>query len=121
MAVAGLVDNGYNVPNMRVEALIKKSHLPVWFYRAPGANQHTFAIESFLDEMASAGGLDPYQMRRKLLAGKLDWLKVLDAAAEKGDWGKPLPKGAGAASPFACIPTVSARRSPRSRSNRTVS
>jgi isoquinoline 1-oxidoreductase beta subunit len=93
--VAGLVDNGYNVPNMRVESLVKNTHLPVWFWRAPGANQHNFAIESFLDEMASASGLDPYQMRRKLLEGKPDWLKVLDTAAEKGDWGKPLPKGSG--------------------------
>jgi isoquinoline 1-oxidoreductase beta subunit len=94
-ATAGLSDNGYNVPNTRVEAIIKNTHLPVWFWRAPGANQHVFAIESFLDEIASAGGLDPYQMRRKLLAGKPDWLKVLDTAAEKGDWGKPLPKGRG--------------------------
>jgi isoquinoline 1-oxidoreductase beta subunit len=93
--VDGLWDNGYNVPNMRVGSLVKNTHLPVWFYRAPGANQHTFAIESFLDEMASASGLDPYQMRRKLLEGKPDWLKVLDTAAEKGDWGKPLPKGSG--------------------------
>jgi isoquinoline 1-oxidoreductase beta subunit len=93
--VDGLWDNGYNVPNMRVESLVKNTHLPVWFYRAPGANQNTFAIESFLDEMASASGLDPYQMRRKLLEGKPDWLKVLDTAAEKGDWGKPLPKGSG--------------------------
>jgi isoquinoline 1-oxidoreductase beta subunit len=94
-AVAGLVDNGYNVPNMRVESLVKNTHLPVWFWRAPGANQHIFAVESFLDEMAAAGGLDPYQMRRKLLEGKSDWLKVLDTAAEKGDWGKPLPQGSG--------------------------
>ena len=93
--VDGLWDNGYNVPNMRVESLVRNTHLPVWFYRAPGANQHTFALESFLDEMASASGLDPYQMRRKLLEGKPDWLKVLDTAAEKGDWGKPLPKGSG--------------------------
>jgi isoquinoline 1-oxidoreductase beta subunit len=92
-SVAGLADNGYKVPNTRVEALIKNTHLPVWFWRAPGANQHVFAIESFLDEIASASGLDPYQVRRKLLEGKPDWLKVLDTAAEKGDWGKPLPRG----------------------------
>jgi isoquinoline 1-oxidoreductase subunit beta len=93
--VAGLDDNGYSVPNMRVESLVKNTHLPVWFWRSPGVNQHTFAIESFLDEMAVANGLDSYQIRRKLLEGKPDWLKVLDAAAEKGDWGKPLPKGSG--------------------------
>jgi isoquinoline 1-oxidoreductase subunit beta len=95
MAVAGLASNGYNVPNTRVEALIKNTHMPVGFWRAPGANQHVFAIESFLDEMASAGNLDPYQVRRKLLEGKPDWLKVLDTAAAKGDWGKPLPRGSG--------------------------
>ena len=95
MAVAGLASNGYKVPNTRVEALMKNTHLPVWFWRAPGANQHVFAIESFVDEMAAASGLDPYQMRRKLLEGEPDWLKVLDTAAEKGDWGKPLPKGTG--------------------------
>jgi isoquinoline 1-oxidoreductase subunit beta len=95
MATAGLSDNGYNVPNTRVEAVLKNTHLPVWFWRAPGANQHVFAIESFLDEIATAGGHDPYQFRRKLLEGKPDWLKVLDTAAEKGDWGKPLAKGRG--------------------------
>jgi isoquinoline 1-oxidoreductase subunit beta len=94
-AVDGLESNGYNVPNTRVELHIRNTHLPVWFYRAPGGNQNVFALESFLDEIASASGIDPYQMRRKLLAGKPDWLKVLDTAAEKGDWGKPLPKGSG--------------------------
>jgi isoquinoline 1-oxidoreductase beta subunit len=94
-ATAGLADNGYKVPNTRVEALIKNTHLPVWFWRAPGSNQHVFAIESFLDEIATASGLDPYQVRRKLLEGKPDWIKVLDTAAEKGDWGKPLPRGTG--------------------------
>jgi isoquinoline 1-oxidoreductase beta subunit len=94
-ATAGLTDNGYKVPNTRVEALIKNTHLPVWFWRAPGSNQHVFALESFLDEIASGSGLDPYQVRRKLLEGKPDWLKVLDTAAEKGDWGKPLPRGTG--------------------------
>jgi isoquinoline 1-oxidoreductase subunit beta len=94
-AIDGLESNGYNVPNTRVELLTRNTHLPVWFYRAPGANQHTFAIESFLDELASASRLDPYHLRRKLLEGKPDWLKVLDTAAEKGGWGKPLPKGSG--------------------------
>ena len=94
-AVAGLADIGYAIPNARVDAIIKNTHLPVWFWRAPGANQNVFAIESFIDELATAAGQDPYQFRRRLLAGKPDWLKVLDTAAEKSDWGKPLPKGRG--------------------------
>jgi isoquinoline 1-oxidoreductase beta subunit len=95
MALAGLQDNGYAIPNQRFEGVMKNTHLPVWFWRAPGANQHVYAMESFIDEMATASNQDPYQFRRKLLAGKDDWLKVLDLAAEKGDWGKPLPKGSG--------------------------
>jgi isoquinoline 1-oxidoreductase beta subunit len=94
-AVDCLVSNGYNVPNTRVELRIENTHLPVWFFRAPGGNQNVFAIEGFLDEIASASGIDPYFMRRKLLKGKPDWLKVLDTAAEKGNWGKPLPRGSG--------------------------
>src|SRR5215469_1882026 len=95
MAVAGLANNAYNVPNTRVDAVLKNTHLPVMFWRAPGENQNIFALESFVDEIAAASGQDPYQYRRKLLEGKPDWLKVLDLAAEKSDWGKPLPKGKG--------------------------
>ena len=95
MATAGISDIGYAIPNFHVDAVIKNTHMPVWFWRAPGANQHVYAMESFIDELAAAAGQDPYQFRRKLLQGKPDWLKVLDTAAEKGDWGKPLPKGRG--------------------------
>ena len=38
------------------------------FWRSVGASQNAFAIESFVDEMAHAGGQDPYQFRRTLLA-----------------------------------------------------
>jgi len=41
-----------------VELHVRNTHLPVWFYRAPGGNQNVFAIESFLDEVASASGSD---------------------------------------------------------------
>src|ERR1700690_116164 len=75
-AVDCLESNGYDVPSTRVEVLLKNTHLPVWFSRAPGGNQHVFAIEGFLDEIASASGIDPYRMRRKLLEGKPDWIKV---------------------------------------------
>jgi isoquinoline 1-oxidoreductase subunit beta len=95
VSIQGLATNGYNIPNMLIESIIKDTHLPVWWWRAPGQNQNVFAIEGFIDEMAAASNIDPVEMRRKLLQGKPDWLAVLNTAAEKSDWGKPLPKGSG--------------------------
>ena len=95
MAVEGLKDNPFNIANCRVDCVLKNTHVPVWFWRSVGASQNAFAIQSFMDEMAQASGKDPYQFRRTLLEGKSDWLGVLDLAAEKGDWGKPLAAGRG--------------------------
>ena len=95
VSIQGLATIGYNIPNLSIESIIKDTHFPVWWWRAPGQNQNTFAIEGFIDEMAYANSIDPVEMRRKLLQGKPDWLAVLNTAAEKADWGKPLPKGKG--------------------------
>jgi isoquinoline 1-oxidoreductase beta subunit len=52
-------------------------------------------VESFIDELAAAAKQDPIAYRRALL-GKTPRAKaVLDLAAEKAGWGKPLPKGVG--------------------------
>lgn len=93
MAVEGLANNPYKIANTRVDCLLKNTHIPVAFWRSVGASQNAFAIESFVDEMAAAGKQDPYKFRRALLESKADWLKVLDTAAEKGDWGKPIGPG----------------------------
>jgi isoquinoline 1-oxidoreductase beta subunit len=95
VSIQGLATIGYNIPNLSIESIVKDTHFPVWWWRAPGQNQNTFAIEGFIDEMAYANKIDPVEMRRKLLQGKPDWLAVLNTAAEKADWGKPLPKGRG--------------------------
>jgi isoquinoline 1-oxidoreductase beta subunit len=52
-------------------------------------------MEGFIDEVAAAGGKDPVELRRKLLSGPAGarLLGVLNLAAEKSGWGKPLPSG----------------------------
>ena len=46
-----------------------------------------------MDEVAKAAGRDPLQFRRQLMASHPKHLAVLNAAAERAGWGKPLPKG----------------------------
>jgi isoquinoline 1-oxidoreductase beta subunit len=56
-------------------------------------NQNAIYLECFLDEVAHATGQDPLALRRKLMADHPKHLAVLNAAAERAGWDKPLPKG----------------------------
>jgi isoquinoline 1-oxidoreductase beta subunit len=89
----GLHDMPYQVPNLLVDYAMRNTHVPVGFWRSVNHTQNAFFKECFLDELAHAAGQDPYQYRRRLLAGKPKELHVLDTAAQKAGWGRPLPAG----------------------------
>jgi isoquinoline 1-oxidoreductase subunit beta len=91
----GLINTAYKLPNFRVVSIIKNTHVPLGPWRAPGHSQNVFFMESFIDEMAHAAGKDPVAIRRELLAHRPDFQRVLDVLVEKGDWGKPMPRGKG--------------------------
>jgi len=89
----GLYDMPYGIGNVRVEYAMRNTHVPVGFWRSVNHTQNAFFKECFLDEVAHAAGQDPYQYRRRLLAGKTKELNVLDTAAKKASWGGTLPAG----------------------------
>jgi len=91
----GLINTAYKVPNFRVVSILKNTHVPLGPWRAPGHSQNVFFMESFIDEMAHAAGKDAVQFRRELLAHRPDFQQVIDLLVEKGDWGKPMPRGSG--------------------------
>ena len=93
--VQGLINTAYQLPNYRVVSILKNTHVPLGPWRAPGHSQNVFFMESFIDEMAHASGKDPVALRRELLAHRPDFQQVLDLLVEKGDWGKPMPRGKG--------------------------
>ena len=95
MAVDGLANTPYKIPNLQVQCVLKNTHGPVSFWRSVGASQNAFFIESFIDELAHAAGTDPVAFRRSLLKDRADWTKVLDTLAEHSNWGSPLPAGVG--------------------------
>lgn len=94
-AIEGLANQPYATANLRVECLLKNTHIPVMFWRSVGSSQNAFVVESFIDELAHAAHQDPYQFRRKLLAHRPDFLRVLDLAAKKDNWGTSLPASKG--------------------------
>jgi len=84
---------GYTVPNLLIEYAMRNTHVPVGPWRGVNTNQNGVYMECFMDEVAKAAGKDPLEFRRALMKEYPKHLAVLNAAAEKGDWGKPLPAG----------------------------
>jgi isoquinoline 1-oxidoreductase beta subunit len=83
----------YSIPNVYVDYHDADAGIPVTFWRSVGYSQNTFFVESFLDELAAAGGKDPLELRRHLLQKSPRLLGALELAADKAGWGKPLPAG----------------------------
>jgi isoquinoline 1-oxidoreductase subunit beta len=92
-SVEGIADLDYSIPNVQVEYHQTEVGIPAFFLRSVGYSQNTFFAESFMDELAVAGGKDPVEWRRRMLAKSPRLLATLNLAAEKAGWGEPLPAG----------------------------
>jgi isoquinoline 1-oxidoreductase subunit beta len=94
-SVEGAADLLYGIPNLQVDLHSPKIGVPVQWWRSVGHSHTGFSVEAFLDEVAHAGGKDPYQLRQNLLAKQPRMLAVLNLAAQKAGWGTPLARGVG--------------------------
>jgi isoquinoline 1-oxidoreductase beta subunit len=94
-SVEGVDDLPYSIPNVTVESHQAEIGVPVQWLRSVGHSHTAFAVECFVDELAALAQKDPYQFRRALLQKQPRYLGVLDLAAQKAGWDKPLPKGMG--------------------------
>jgi isoquinoline 1-oxidoreductase beta subunit len=83
----------YQIPNLRVSAHMTDVGVPTLWWRSVGSTHTAFSTETFLDQLADAAGIDPLAIRRKLLAKHPRHAGVLELAAEKAGWDKPLAKG----------------------------
>ncbi len=108
--VGGAANLGYAIPNLRMEYSPAKSGVPVMWWRSVEHSTNGFVTECFLDELAAAGRVDPLELRLRLLAeprkvrvppdneSTLDTSRlraVVELAAAKAGWGRPLPAGRG--------------------------
>ena len=95
----------YSLPSAALEYVMTETPVPLGWMRSVYALQAGFASESFIDELAAAAKKDPFDYRMHLLSKDEDikyfdtvWHTarmrgVLQLAAEKAGWGKPLPAG----------------------------
>jgi isoquinoline 1-oxidoreductase len=95
----------YDIPNLRLRSSGRMSYgdaggaslhpFATGPWRAPGANMNAFAMESQIDLMAAAAGVDPLEFRLRHLTDPR-MRKVLQAAAEAFGWKSGAgPSGAG--------------------------
>ena len=103
--IAGVGLPSGTVPNYLLEQSFLHTAMPRGYWRSVDTSWNHFAVQSFIDEIAAAAKLDPLELRRRLIdtnqkpAAGGDESKpvdvrrvraVMDLAAEKAGWGKPL-------------------------------
>ena len=109
-AVEGLTEKAYAIPNRRIAQNYVKNPTSLAYWRSVGHSMNDFLYEGFLDEMADAGGQDPFELRMKLLKGNERLTNLLKAVGDlSGGWkrgpydaddGTRRARGVAMASPF---------------------
>lgn len=85
-----------NIKNYSTTAYHKELPFQTSWWRGLGLLANTFAIESFMDELAHQSKQDPLAFRLKHLADDergRSIKNVLQAVCDKAGWGKTLPEG----------------------------
>jgi CO/xanthine dehydrogenase Mo-binding subunit len=92
-SVDGMANMRYRIPNVFIDYCRPDLPVPIGYWRSVGPSQNTFMVESFIDELAHAGGRDPFELRREMLEHYPRLKHVLELAADRAGWGTPLPAG----------------------------
>lgn len=80
----------YKAANVHVDLHSPDNGVPVLWWRSVGHTHTAFVKETMIDALAEQAKADPYEFRRKLMTDFPRHKAVLELAAEKAQWGKPL-------------------------------
>ena len=86
-------EHAYRFDHNRMIGHYVEEVLRAVYLRSPGGVQHTFAIESFIDELAAEAGADPLQFRLRYLDDERA-IRLLRAVAERARWQTQTPRRA---------------------------
>lgn len=92
-AIKGAGPLPYTIPNMQVEFVNDDPGIPLCWWRSVAPSSNCFAVESFMDELATVAGRDPFELRFELLAQSPRLRNVLRLAADQAKWSTPPPTG----------------------------
>jgi len=95
IAAVGRAGSGqlpYAIPNSKIDLASVDIAVPIGPWRSVKHHYYAFAQETFFDELAALGKQDPLQLRLELLTDPR-LKKVLQLAADKAQWGRPLAEG----------------------------
>ncbi len=76
----------YEIPNISISFADKAHPIPIGLWRSVEHSQHAFFIESYIDELSAAAGVDPLQYRLSLLNENSPAANVLNKVAEMSAW-----------------------------------
>jgi len=83
----------YSFPNLNIDHAMRNTHVPPGFWRGVNVNQNAIFIETFMDELAEATGMDAVEFRRKHMENFPRAVAVLNAVADGIGWTKPAKPG----------------------------
>jgi isoquinoline 1-oxidoreductase beta subunit len=83
----------YQVPNQHIEQRGVSHGVRLKHWRAVGHVFNVYAIESFVDEMAAAEGMDPIDFRLQRMSITPKARAVFERVAQMSDWKAPRPQG----------------------------
>jgi isoquinoline 1-oxidoreductase subunit beta len=86
----GAFDQAYEFPNARIGHVAVDLPTPIGFWRAVGHSHQAFFKECFIDECATQAQRDPLEFRLSLLKNHPRHRAVLELAASKAGWARPL-------------------------------
>ncbi len=88
----GIKETPYHFSNYLVQSHLLRIPPPSSVWRSTGYGPNTFALESFIDELAAKQGIDPVEFRKQYVSEERA-IRVLDKAAEASAWHSKREEG----------------------------
>src|SRR4029078_3840675 len=93
LLITGIKPIYYDIPNQYIERRGASHGIRLKHWRAVGHVFNTFAIESFVDQMAVDAGMDPLEFRYQRMSITPKARKCFETVAQMCDWKAATPGG----------------------------